>query len=64
MEANHAHRRYGKECQCVDPSAFQYQCHRPEKTFLYQLVSKHYPVFRQQLAEEGRMLPDYVQRGY
>jgi hypothetical protein len=48
----------------ADPSAFQYQCHRPEKTFLYQLVSKHYPVFRQQLAEEGRMLPDYVQRGY
>ena len=31
---------------------------------LYQLVSKHYPVFRQQLAEEGRMLPGYVQREF
>ncbi len=44
---------------CADPGAFHYQRHRPEKTLLYQLVSKHYPVFRQQLAEEGRMLLGY-----
>ena len=31
---------------------------------LYQLVSKHYPVFRQNLAEEGRALPGYVQREF
>ena len=49
---------------CAGSGAFLYQRHRPEKTLLYQLVSKHYPVFRQQLAEEGRMLPGYVQREF
>jgi ribosomal protein S27E len=48
----------------ADPGAFHYQRHRPEKTLLYQLVSRHYPVFRQQLAEDGRILPDYVQREF
>ena len=48
----------------ADPGAVHYQRHRPEKTLLYQLVSKHYPVFRQKLAEEGRMLPGYVQREF
>jgi len=48
----------------ADPGAFRYQRHRPEKTLLYQLVSRHYPVFRQQLAEDGRVLPDYVQREF
>jgi len=46
------------------PGAFRYQRHRPEKTSLYQLVSKHYPVIRQKLAGEGRALPDYVQREF
>jgi hypothetical protein len=41
-------------------SAFRYQRHRPEKTLLYQLVSKHYPVFRQQLAEKGRAQSVYI----
>ena len=49
---------------CAGSGAFLYQRHRPEKTLLYQLVSKHYPVFRQQLAEEGRILPGYVQREF
>ena len=48
----------------ADPGAVHYQRHRPEKTLLYQLVSKHYPVFRQKLAGEGRALPDYVQREF
>ena len=48
----------------ADPGAFHYQRHRPEKTLLYQLVSRHYPVFRQKLAEDGRILPDYVQREF
>jgi len=46
---------------CEASGAFLYQRHRPEKTLLYQLVLKHYPVFRQQLAEEGKILPGYVQ---
>ena len=49
---------------CADHGAFHYQRHRPEKTLLYHLVSKHYPDFRRQLAEEGRALPDYVQREF
>ena len=44
----------------ADHGAFNYQHHRPAKTLLYQLVSKHYPVFRQKLAEEGRILPEYI----
>ena len=49
---------------CADPGAVHYQRHRPEKTLLYQLISKHYPVLSQKLAEEGRMLPGYVQREF
>ncbi len=49
---------------CEASGAFLYQRHRPEKTLLYQLVLKHYPVFRQQLAEAGRILPGYVQREF
>jgi hypothetical protein len=48
----------------ADSGAFRYQRHQPEKTLLYQLVLKHYPEFRQQLAEEGRVLPNYVQRDF
>ena len=48
----------------ADPGAFHYQRHRPEKTLLYQLVSRHYPVFNQQLAVKGRILPGYVQREF
>jgi len=47
---------------CADHGAFHYRRHQPEKTLLYHLVSKHYPDFRRQFAEEGRVLPDYVQR--
>ncbi len=49
---------------CEASGAFLYQRHWPEKTLLYQLVSKYYPAFRQQLAEEGRVLPGYVQREF
>ena len=49
---------------CAASDGFLYQRRRPEKTLLYQLVSKHYRVCRQQLAEEGRILPGYVQREF
>ncbi len=48
----------------ADSGAFRYQRHQPEKTLLYQLVLKHYPDFRRQFVEEGRVLPDYVQREF
>ena len=37
-----------------------YVRHRPERTLLYQLIEKYYPVFEAQCACEGRVLPDYV----
>ena len=49
---------------CEASGAFLYQRHRPDKTLLYQLVSKHYPVFNQQFAVKGRILPGYVQREF
>ena len=49
---------------CAGSGAFLHQRHRPEKSLLYQLVPKLYSVFRQQLAEEGRILPAYVQREF
>ena len=49
---------------CAAPTAVHYQRHRPEKTLFYQLVSKHYPVFRQKWLDEGRILPGYVQREF
>jgi len=49
---------------CADQGAFRYQRRRPEKTLLYQLVSKQYPDFRRQMVEECRALPDYVQREF
>ena len=48
----------------ADPGAFRYQRLPPRRAFLYQLVSKHYPVFGQKLAEEGRALPDHIQQEF
>ncbi len=42
----------------------QYQRHRPERTLLYQLVERYYPVFETQWAAEGRILPDYVRQEF
>ena len=44
---------------CADPGAFHYQRHRSEKTLLYQLVTQHYPAFRQRYAAAGRF-PYYL----
>ena len=41
-----------------------YKRHQPERTLLYQLVQKHYPIFHARLEEEGRALPGYVQREF
>jgi len=43
---------------------YRYQCHQPEKTLLYQLVSSYYPAFTEYLAREGKVLPNYVQREF
>jgi len=41
-----------------------YERHRPEKTLLYQLVEQYYPAFVTQLADEGKLLPDYVHQEF
>jgi hypothetical protein len=41
-----------------------YERHRPEQTLLYQLVEKHYPVLVNQLAQQGKSLPDHVYREF
>jgi len=38
-----------------------YSRHRPEATLLYQLVTAHYPRFRDRRTAEGRALPRYVE---
>jgi len=47
-----------------ESDAGRYQRHRPEKTFLYQIVEAYYLAFTAHLAEQGRVLPTYVQREF
>ncbi|MFK7977571.1 MAG: transposase zinc-binding domain-containing protein [Halioglobus sp.] len=37
-----------------------YERHQPEQTLLYQLVEAHYPALVDQLAQQGKSLPDHV----
>jgi hypothetical protein len=39
-----------------------YERHQPEQTLLYQLVEAHYPALVDQLARQGKFLPDHVHR--
>lgn len=41
-----------------------YKRHRPEITLLYQLVERYYPDFIDNLAQQGRCLPNYVEREF
>ena len=45
-------------------SAPPYVHHRPERTLLYQLIEKYYPVFEAQCVVEDRILPDYVRQEF
>lgn len=47
-----------------DQDAARYQRHRPEQTLLYRIIEQHYPVFVDCMTGQGRLLPDYVQRGF
>jgi len=40
--------------------AVRYERHQPEKTLLYQVVEKYYPVFAGHMAAQGSELPGYV----
>jgi hypothetical protein len=41
-----------------------YERHQPEQTLLYQLVEAHYPALVDQLAQQGKSLPDHVHREF
>jgi hypothetical protein len=41
-----------------------YEHHRPEQTLLYQLVEARYPALVDQLAQQGKYLPDHVHREF
>ena len=41
-----------------------YDRHQPEQTLLYQLVETHYPALVDQLAQQGKSLPDHVHREF
>ncbi len=41
-----------------------YERHRPEQTRLYQLVEAHYPALGDELARQGKSLPDHVHREF
>ena len=49
--------RTGREADTGE-SAPPYVGSRPERTLLYQLIEKYYPVFEAQCAFEDRKLPD------
>jgi transcription elongation factor Elf1 len=38
--------------------------HQPEQTLLYQVVEAHYPTLVDQLAQQGKSLPDHVHREF
>jgi hypothetical protein len=39
-------------------ASIPYERHRPEQTLLYQLIAAHYPALVEQLAQQGKSLPD------
>ena len=45
----------------MEAGAYRYQRHQPENTLLYRIVERHYPAFTAYLAEQGAILPRYVQ---
>jgi hypothetical protein len=41
-----------------------YKPHQPEQTLLYQLVDAHYPALVDQLAQQGKPLPEHIHREF
>jgi len=42
----------------------RYERHNPEHTLLYQIIERHYPVFRHLMSEQGKELPMYIQQEF
>jgi len=47
-----------------EAGAYRYQRHQPENNLLYRIIETHYPEFTAYLAEQGAILPRYVQREF
>ena len=43
---------------------WRYERHRPEQSLLYQTVERYYPDFLEQLANQDKSIPRYVQREF
>jgi len=48
----------------MERGAYRYQRHQPENNLLYRIVERHYREFTAYLAEQGEILPRYVQREF
>ncbi len=44
------------------PHSPPYKRHRQEQTLLYQIIERHYPAFRDEMAAQGKALPLHVQQ--
>jgi len=55
--------RAGREAN-LSVAASAYERHRPERTFLYQLIEDYYPALKAHLAARGNALPGYVEREF
>mgnify|MGYP001815150936 CR=1 FL=1 len=48
----------------MEAGAYRYQRHQPENNLLYRIVERYYPEFAAYLAEQGAVLPRYVEREF
>ena len=51
-------------CRDMEAGTYRYQRHQPENNLLYRIIETHYPEFTAYLAEQGAVLPLYVQREF
>ena len=51
-------------CRDKENGAYRYQRHQLENTLLYRVVERYYPEFTAYLAEQGALLPRYVEREF
>ena len=43
---------------------FKYERHEPKNTLLYKIINEYYPRYLSHLADEGRRLPQYIQKEF
>jgi hypothetical protein len=48
----------------IAPPQTYHERHRPEKTLLYRIIDRYSPEFRAYMSEQGRSLPNHVQKEY